>query len=119
MTAFQWIAVPILALLFVVDLVRVLFLRPMFRSDRLLRAMVWLAAAVAIWWPELTVYLANAVGIQRGADLVLYLFVLVFLGAGFYFYSQSVRLERQLTDVVRHVAINEAKKQGGGPVGTP
>jgi small membrane protein len=44
---------------------------------------------------------------------VLYLFVVAFLFAAFYFYSRSVKTERQLTQVVRHIAVMEAKR--GGP----
>lgn len=110
MTVFQWLTVPVLGLLFVWEVFRMFSQGPFFRLDRLLRAVIWLAAAVAIWNPEWTVYLANAVGVQRGTDLVLYLFALAFLGTSFYFYSRNVRLERQLTDIVRHVAISEARK---------
>ncbi len=111
MTAFQWVTVPVFALLFLMEVARLLFRRPLFRADRLLRAAVWLLAGLAIWNPGLTVWAARLAGVDRGTDLVLYLFVLAFLGVSFYFYSRSVRLERQLTDLVRHIAISEAKKQ--------
>lgn len=117
MNAFQWITLPMLGLLLVRDGLALVARRPSFRRDRLVRWAVWAAALVAIANPELTSWAANAIGIQRGTDLVLYLFVLAFLGTAFYFYSQSVRLHRQLTDVVRHLAIREARNTGepGGP----
>jgi hypothetical protein len=110
-TVFQWITLPVLGLLLLKDTYALLFRHPSFRRDRLVRVAVWAAAFAAIAVPELTSQVANAIGIQRGADLVLYLFVLAFLGTAFYFYSQNVRLQRQLTDVVRHIAIQEARKE--------
>ena len=109
MNSFQWVTLPVLGLLFLVESLRMLR-RPRFRADRLLRAAVWLLAGLAIWEPGWTVVAANLVGVQRGTDLVLYVFVLAFLGVSFYFYARSVRLERQLTELVRHVAISEARK---------
>jgi hypothetical protein len=73
------------------------------------RIIVWGAAAVAIALPELVQMVANAVGIDRGADLVLYLFVCAFLMAAFYFYAKTVLLQRQITTIVRRQAISDAE----------
>ena len=79
-----------------------------------LRALVWLVAALAIAFPNGIQHLAELVGIHRGADLVFYLFVLTFLGVTFYFYSRQVRTQRQITQLVRYLAIQEAR-HGGEP----
>lgn len=113
-TVFQWIVFPPLVLLALLDGYRVLFAKPTFRRDRFIRFVVWLVAAAAVFNPNLTAEIANAIGIGRGTDLVLYLFVVAFLFAAFHFYSRSVKTERQLTQVVRHIAVMEAK-QGGSP----
>ncbi len=115
MNPFQWITLSALALLMLRDGAGLLFRVPSFRRDRLLRWLVWAAAFVAIYNPALTSEAANAIGIQRGTDLVLYLFVLAFLGTAFYFYAQYTRLHRQLTDVVRHLAIQEARQEAQAP----
>ena len=119
MNLFQWITLSALGLLLVRDGVGLLFRAPSFRRDRLVRWVVWGAAFAAIYNPALTSEAANAIGIQRGTDLVLYLFVLAFLGTAFYLYAQYTRVHRQLTDVVRHIAIQEAARQPGqaGPAG--
>ena len=114
---FQWLTLPVLLLLLVRDGVGLFARRPVFRKDRLIRFVVWAAAFAAIFNPSLASEVAGAIGIGRGTDLVLYLFVLAFLGTAFYFYSQNVRLHRQLTDIVRHIAINEARKDA--PPATP
>jgi hypothetical protein len=115
MTGFQWATIPPLLLLALLDGLRVMVGHPSFRRDRLLRFVVWLGAAATIYNPGITSYVANSLGIDRGADLVLYVFVLVFLATAFRFYAQGVKLQRQLTQVVRHVAISEAEKGGGTP----
>jgi small membrane protein len=111
MTPFQIVAISILAVLFLRELVE-------FRRDAVLfrvhwlRALIWLAAAVAIALPDWVQAVAESVGINRGADLVFYLFVLAFLGVTFYFYSRQVRTQRQITHLVRIMAVREAKRGG-------
>jgi len=111
MNLFQTLTLPILAAALFADIVG-LVRKPAGRRLRLLRAAVWAVAAVAIVHPEFLQTAANQIGIGRGADLVLYLFVLAFLGVSFYFYSRYLRLQGQLTDVVRYLAIQNAR-QGG------
>lgn len=120
MNLFQWITLPILGLLLLRDGLGLVLGRPSFRRDRLVRWLVWGAAFATIANPNLMVVVATTIGIGRGTDLVLYLFVLAFLGSAFYFYSQNVRLHRQLTDVVRHMAIQEARKESApSPAASP
>jgi hypothetical protein len=108
MTPFQYLSLSCLTALFVLEVAG--FRRdPAVRGVRFLRALVWLTAGVAIAWPHVTGAMASALGIGRGADLVFYLFVLAFLGAAFYFYSRLVRMQRQITQLVRHIAIQEAR----------
>ncbi len=112
MNLFQWIALPTLGCLFVLELVR------RFRGrDRGLawgmRTCLWLAAAAAVYHPNMLTKISKTIGIERGTDLVLYLSVFAFLASCFYFYARCIRLERQITKLVRHIALNEAE-QGDG-----
>jgi hypothetical protein len=114
MNLFQWITLPLIGLLLLWELLR-------FRRGatppgaRILRMLIWLAAGVAIAFPNIVQDAALALGIGLGVNLVLYLFVFAFLWTSFAFYSRHVRLQRQLTLVVRHIAIQEAR-QGGAPL---
>jgi hypothetical protein len=109
LTPFQSLSLSLLAVLFVAETVG--FWRDKApRGVRFVRALVWLAAAVAIAWPSLVQDLANELHIGRGADLVFYLFVLLFLVVSFSFYSRLVRMQRQVTELVRHLAIQEARR---------
>ena len=67
-------------------------------------------APLAIGRPQWTNDLARALGIGRGADLVLYGVALAFLAACFYFYQKTRRLEADLTGVVRHLALREERE---------
>jgi hypothetical protein len=109
MNLFQLLTLPVLTGLLCLDLVGLLR-STTGRKLRLARAAVWGVAAAAILEPDLLQAVANGIGIGRGADLVLYLFVLAFLGVSFYFYSRFLRLREQLTDVVRHLAIQNARQ---------
>ena len=106
---FQVLALVCLALLLVRELFELR--RPtVSRSFAFVRSMVWLAAALAIAFPDLLTVLAKKLDIDRGADLVSYLFHLIFLGTAFYFYSRYVKLQRQITQLVRHLAIQDARR---------
>lgn len=82
---------------------------------RLLLTLIWLAAAGAILRPDLSMRLANAVGIGRGADLLLYVAILASLIVWFTVYLRLVSHEKQLTEVVRHLAIAEARRTHQAP----
>ena len=70
---------------------------------------LWLLAATAIARPELTVVVARALGIDRGADLVFYFGVLAALGGFFVVFGRLWRIEQSLTEIVRRLAIWEAE----------
>ena len=70
---------------------------------------IWIAAAVAFAWPRAVGLLAKALGIGRGADLVMYCSVVMTLVGFFYTYTRFRRLDRQLTLLVRRLAIAGAK----------
>jgi len=76
---------------------------------RAVRVLVLVAAGCAIGLPHITTDVARWVGIGRGADLVVYLFILATVVAGFSLYARCVRLERQITAIVRWQAIHAAE----------
>jgi hypothetical protein len=116
MTLFQYIALSALGLLLTWELVT-FRRRTGPRGFKWLRCAVWITAAAAIAFPEVVSLIGAEVGIGRGADLVMYLSVLAFLGVSFSFYAREVRLQRQLTEVVRHLALREARRGGESPPG--
>ena len=79
---------------------------------RMLRCLVWIGTGVAIADPWIVQAAASALGIGRAADAVLYVFVLAFLWVSFFLYTRCLKLEREITAITRHVAIQEAVKGG-------
>jgi hypothetical protein len=110
---FQKIVLPLLALLACYDGFGLLFRSPFFRRDRALRFTIWVLAVAAVFNPDFTSRIANVFGITYGKDLILYGTVLAFLAVSFTFYSWTVRTEKQITDLARHIAKNEAQKGKG------
>jgi small membrane protein len=74
-----------------------------------LRIVIWAAAAAAIVQPGWLQALAERLGVHRAADLVLYVFVLAFLSTSFFLYAQNIKLRRELTELVRRLAIRDAR----------
>lgn len=60
--------------------------------------------------PERVTRVANAIGIRRGADLLLYLLVLAVLQGFLLIYVRLRRVRRELTLVVRRMALLEAER---------
>jgi hypothetical protein len=71
--------------------------------------LLWLVGFLAVLQPNATTKIAQAVGISRGKDLLLYCSVLFMLVGFFMIYIRLRRLRRQLTLLVRQIAINEAE----------
>ena|SRR3989344_9225747 len=78
-----------------------------------------LVAVCAILFPSLTNDLAHAVGVSRGADLLLYLETIVLIFVCLNFYIQGKRDQQRLATLTRRMAILEAsvrhKKSGKTP----
>jgi hypothetical protein len=62
-------------------------------------------AGAAVLFPNITQDAAQLVGVGRGADLVLYLSIVVILFVLLHYYTKFVELQRKLTDMTREVAI--------------
>ena len=111
MNGFQWLTCTLLGAALIRDLV------PRRRSSpatlRIARILVWIAAIAAIVDPLGVTRFANLLGIGRGADIVLYGFVLAFVVVTFYFYAQQLRLRRELSALASHIALMEAARGRG------
>ena len=75
---------------------------------------VLLVGLMAAIDPERVTKVANAVGINRGADLVLYLLALAVFWGFLLVYIRLRRVRRELTLVVRRLAVMEAEEGGAG-----
>ncbi len=67
-----------------------------------------LVAVGSILFPQWLSWIANLVGVGRGADLLLYAFVLAFLVFVATSYRRNVAMSRQMTKLSREVALTQA-----------
>jgi hypothetical protein len=67
------------------------------------------AAGVAIVAPDLVTAVANAVGVGRGTDLVLYVFVLAAMFIWIGLYRRLHELEGRYAELVRSIALDRAE----------
>lgn len=63
---------------------------------------------VAVAFPDTTVWAAHLVGVTRGTDLVLYLFVMMFLFTTLATYQRLHQVEKQLVQLTRELALQES-----------
>ncbi len=64
----------------------------------------WLAVGWLVLIPQATTYIANVLGVGRGADLVVYLALLVIFYLLFKIFMRLEKIERQLTQIVRELS---------------
>ena len=110
MNLFQCIVLPLLALLVFLD-ARGLKRRRGNAVTRAIRMMSWIAAALLIANPMLTSRLSELLGIGRGSDLVVYLFMLAAPLIWFHMQAQLHSVQRQMTQLARIEAIRGASFQ--------
>ncbi|MCH2133549.1 MAG: DUF2304 domain-containing protein [Phycisphaerales bacterium] len=79
---------------------------------------VWLVGLLAAIWPDVTTDVAQAMGIERGADLLLYCTTVVMLVGFFLLYSRLRRVRRGLTVLTRQIAMLDPHERGPGSSGS-
>lgn len=89
---------------------------------RLVMILILALTIVAVIFPDALNRVAHAVGVGRGADLLLYGFIVVFLGNALVQQRRSRHIEQEITKLARRLAIAEAElppapapQQAGNP----
>ena len=88
--------------------VRQSVLRPF---EGLLWSLLWTGGTVLVWRPEATNLVAQAFGIGRGADFVLYVAVISLFFCFFLLALAVDRLGRQITKLVQHQALDDFRRR--------
>jgi small membrane protein len=83
------------------------------RSQFILWLIIWLAAIIVIWLPNLTAYLAAKVGVGRGVDLVVYAAIIVAYYWLFRMLLRIEKIEKDITRLVQGIAERDNKKENG------
>lgn len=64
---------------------------------------------VSVAFPQITVWAAHLVGVQRGTDLLLYIFVMTFLFTTMACYQRLHHVESQLVELTRELALRQVQ----------
>jgi hypothetical protein len=81
-------------------------------TSRLVRVVLLLVlgvGAIFVWVPDQTTVIAEALGVGRGADLVLYLWVVITLALLLVLYLKIIRMGRKITQLTRAIALADAR----------
>ncbi|HPI67532.1 MAG TPA: DUF2304 family protein [bacterium] len=76
-------------------------------SASLLWFIFWLAVGIIVWIPSFTTTVANFLGIGRGADLVLYLGLIIVFYLIFKIYARLEKIEKNITTLVREITLKD------------
>ncbi len=71
--------------------------------------LLWIGAMVVVLVPQITVFIAKEVGTTRGADLVVYLSIILIFYLMFKLYVRIDSLRSDITTVVREMALRKKK----------
>ncbi len=77
-------------------------------TDRIIYVLLVSGGAVLVVYPDLSTYVARSIGIGRGTDLILYIFVILSLFNHVNLVSRIRTIERHLTVIVRAAAIEKS-----------
>ena len=67
----------------------------------------WIAAALIVLWPDATFYFSKKLGVGRGADLIVYLALVLLFFLVFRLIISVERQRREITQLTRLVALNK------------
>jgi hypothetical protein len=95
-------------------LVAYIFLLRTAHTDRIVYLALALVGILLVLAPDLSTDIAHTVGIGRGVDLVIYIFILAGLFYSVTITSELKRMQRQMTALVRQIALDNPR-QGGAP----
>lgn len=73
----------------------------------------WVVVAVAVLVPKTTEYFARLVGVGRGVDAVLYFAIVTLFYLFFRVFVRMERIERDITKIVRELALHNQRQEKG------
>lgn len=110
MNVFQWALVVVFAVLLIAS-GRATLRGSINRAAGVMWSLLWIVAMFASIYPNLTSRVARSVGIDRGASLVLYCAAVAGMVGFWMIYIRLRRVRREVTLLVRHIAMLEADRQ--------
>jgi len=68
---------------------------------------LWLSVGVFTWWPKVSDFFAQKIGIGRGADALVYFSIVGLFYGMFRLYVKMEFIEHEITELVRTMALKE------------
>ena len=93
-------------------LLLIILMLPKFRRhamSRLIMIMISLLGMLFVLFPSLSNKLAQYVGVGRGADLIIYLFMVFSFLYNIYLYAKLRMIQQDQTEIIKNIAIQNAK----------
>jgi small membrane protein len=93
-----------------------IFAATVFRAKlvyRMLALLLFLAATILVIFPDLTTAIAHALGVGRGADLLLYVSLVTGIDVALLLYLRIRDLEQKISRLVRDMAVRDALPVAG------
>ncbi|PIZ55789.1 hypothetical protein COY23_04195 [bacterium (Candidatus Torokbacteria) CG_4_10_14_0_2_um_filter_35_8] len=72
---------------------------------------LWLSVIIVFLFPSITSTLAQILGITRGADLIIYIAILVLSYLVFKIFLKMEKIERDITKIVRDKSLKQIKHE--------
>jgi hypothetical protein len=113
-------SVQALLIAFIIFAISRVFLR--FREEKistgifLFWSLVWISAVFIVISPPITSRLASYFGIGRGADFIVYISVALLFYLVFRIYVIIEDMRHEITDLVRHIALQKSPKKPSAPL---
>ena len=73
---------------------------------------IWGSLLFIVFFPNVTNYVANIVGIGRGIDVIVYTSIVLLFYMVFRIYVKVEETEMHITNLVREIAIEKSKQNG-------
>ena len=72
---------------------------------------IWIALIIIAFFPEVSIFFADMFGLRRGMDLLIFASIGILFYLVFRLYIKLEEQEREITKVVREIAIKEANNK--------
>ncbi|MFH1401078.1 MAG: DUF2304 family protein [Nanoarchaeota archaeon] len=74
-------------------------------------SLVWVCLVITVYIPSLSTFVATALGLASGSNLLVYIGIIVLFYLVFRLYVKIEDLEHQITKLVRHIAMERPGKK--------
>jgi small membrane protein len=79
------------------------------RLEAIFWGIFWILVIITTLMPEMVSNIANKFGVGRGVDLIIYFSIIILSYLIFRLYAQITKLERNITKIIRTIAIKNEK----------